>query len=108
MEINSTLGIPAEAEAKRQQRIRFMRVCGQPNRRLADKLENCHRGHRCKSEADPVCVALFQRKLCRAASTIVAGRSWTKALVVSSDLLVPYGHLDEFDLAAIGERLRAP
>ncbi len=104
---DSATRIPTEAQAKRQQRIRFMRVCTQPNRRLADKLENCHRGRRCKSEADPVCLALFQHKLCRAASTIVAGRSWTRTSVVSSDLLVPSGHLDDFDLAAIVERLRA-
>jgi hypothetical protein len=104
--IYSTFRIPAEAKARHQQRIRFMRVGERQNRRLINRLENCARTHRCKSEVDPVCVTLFQRRLLRAANAIVDGRSWTRIIVVTSGLLVPYGHLGEYDLSATLGRLR--
>jgi len=67
----STFKMSAGAKARQQQRLRFMRV-GQPtNRPVARRLENCDTNHRCKSEADPICVALFQQKLSRAVAPLL-------------------------------------
>ena len=102
----SKFEIPADAQARRQQRIRFLRSGEEQHKRLGDKLVSCEKSHRCKSEADPVCAALFWQKLCRDLRGIVAGRSWTRAFVVTPGLLVPYGHLGEFDPRAAVERVR--
>ncbi len=96
----------ADARSRRQQRIRFLRVGEGQHRRLADKLGSCEKGHRCKSEADPVCAALFWQKLHRAVGAILAGRAWTRAAIVTAGLSKPYGHLCEFDLTRAIERLR--
>jgi hypothetical protein len=105
-EVYSTVEILVEAKARRHQRIRFMRVGERQDRDLINRLENCARTHRCTSEADPVCVTLFQRKILRAANAIVDGRSWTRTTVVTSGLLIPYGRLGEHDLTATLERVR--
>jgi hypothetical protein len=95
-EIYSAFVIPAETKARRQQRVRFLCLGERQNRDLVERLENCDRNHRCKSEAGPVCVTLFQRKLFRATNGLLAGRPWTRTTVVPSGLLVPYGHLGEY------------
>ncbi len=97
----------ADSRVRRQQRIRFLRLGEEEHRWLADKLECCERDRRCKSEADPVCVTAFRRKLCRAAGEILAKRSWTRATVFTSKLLVLYGEqLGKFDLRSSVQRLR--
>jgi hypothetical protein len=95
-----------DARARWQQRIRFLRVGRGQHRRLAAKLASCEKGHRCKSEADPVCVTLFWQKLCRGLSDGLAGRAWTRASVVTCKPLVRYGALGAFDLPMAIDRLR--
>jgi hypothetical protein len=94
----------SDAWARRQQRIRFLRLGERQHQRLADKLSRCVKSHRCKSE--PVCVTLFHEKLCRAVGVGLPARPRTIARVVTSKLLVPYGHLSEFDLTEAVGRLR--
>jgi hypothetical protein len=95
-----------DAQARRQQRIRFLRSRENRHRQLADRLDGCTRSHRCKSEADPVCAALYWHKVCRAVSPVLGGKSWTRALIVTTGLSKPYGDLDEIDLAVSVERVR--
>jgi hypothetical protein len=104
-ELNPNLEI-VDASSSRQRRVRFLRLGEERHRRLADKLDGCEKGHRCKSEADPVCAALFRQRLYRAVGAILAERPWTRAAVITSGLLMPYGHLCEFDLTRAVERLR--
>ena len=104
-ESRSKFEIPADAQARRRQRIRFLRSGEEQHKRLGDKLVSCEKSHRCKSEADPVCAALFWQKLHRAIGAILADRLWTRAAVVTSGLSKPYGHLCEFDLTAAIEQL---
>ncbi len=96
----------ADAMARQQQRIRFLRLGDERHRRLAEKLRGCGKGHRCKSEADPVCVRLLHRQLCRTLDPHLAARSWTIANVVTTGLLLPYGRLAHSDLTQVVARLR--
>jgi hypothetical protein len=105
-EFYSAVEIPAETQARRQQRIRFLRTGDERHKRLADELSGCEKGRRCKSEADPVCVALFWQKVWRELRGTLAGRPWTRALVIPSGLMVPYGQLGKFDLMAAAEQFR--
>jgi hypothetical protein len=95
-----------DAQARRQQRLRFLRSRENRHRSLADRLDGCTRSHRCKSEADPVCAALYWHKVCRAVNPLLVGRSWTRALIVTAGLSKPYGKLDEIDLAVSVESVR--
>ncbi len=91
-----------DAHARRQQRIRFLRLGEEQHRRLADKLSSCERNHRCKSEADPVCVTLFGEKVRQAVVRFcLRGRGRWRGSSPPT-----YGHLNEFDLAEAVERLR--
>lgn len=103
--LNSTFEI-SDAQARRQQQLRFLRSREKQYRQLADRLDSCANGQRCKSEADPVCVGLYWQKVCCAVSPVLGGKSWTRALVVTAGLSKPYGRLGEFDLAAAVESVR--
>ncbi len=96
----------SDAQARHQQRIRFLRSCDKQHKQLAARLDSCARGQRCKSEADPVCAALYWQRVCRAVSPLLAGQSWTKAVVAIDAESKPYGRLDKIDLSAVVERLR--
>jgi hypothetical protein len=98
--------IPADARTRRQQRLRFLRSRASQHRKLADSIDGCTRGHRCKSEADPVCAGLYWQKVRRAVNPVLGGKSWTRALIVTAGLSKPYGRLGEFDLAAAVESVR--
>jgi hypothetical protein len=101
--LNSTFEIPDAQARRRQQRLRFLRSRENQHRELADRLDSCAKGQRCKSEGDPVCAALYWHKVCHAVNPLLVGRSWTRALVVTAGLSRPYGKLDEIDLAAAVE-----
>jgi hypothetical protein len=104
--LNSTFEVSDAQTKRRQQRLRFLRSRENQYKELADRLDGCAQGQRCKSEADPVCAALYWHKVCHAVNPLLVGRSWTRALVVTAGLSQPYGKLDEIDLAAAVESVR--
>ena len=104
--LHRALGLAANVEGRRRQRIRFLRSRENQHRELADRLDSCAKGQRCKSEADPVCAGLYWQKVRGAVSPVLGGKSWTRALIVTAGLSKPYGRLGEFDLAASVESVR--
>jgi hypothetical protein len=74
---------------ERRHRERVLRRGTVSHKQLAEKLRNCRQGHRCQSEADPVCVGQFRLRLFRSGIPILEARPhWTRASVVGGDLLV--------------------
>ena len=85
--------IPADARTRRQPRIRFLRSGDKQHKQLAARLDSCTRGHRCKSEADPVCAGLYWQKVRRAVNPVLSGKSWTRALIAAR-LSTAHGQLN--------------
>ena len=95
-----------DARSRRQQRINVLRRGDEQHTRLAQRMERCTKKQRCRSEADPICAGKFRLWLYRAAMPVLNDRLWTRASVITSDLLIQYGQLAEFDLNALVKRYR--
>ena len=96
----------AEAKERRAQKIQILGQGGKDQRRLADKLKRCRKGHRCRSGACDVCLRLYRLRLLRQGSRVLAQREhWTRASVVPAGLLFSPGKLTNAELRTLGKRI---
>jgi hypothetical protein len=104
-----------DAKGNRLKRIRFLRRYRKSNAeavRLADRLEECSRKHRCFSGACPECGHLLQRAWVRESgslprSILGEGGELVALSLVLPNSIVPQGNLKSFDVRNMQRRLKS-
>lgn len=92
----------ADAKRRLAHKIRVLRKGDQPERRLATKLEQCHKGKYCGSGACDVCLGLNRLGLYQQTQPIFAQYPhWTRASVIPAGFLFSMGELENVDLNAL-------
>ena len=96
-------GFETHAQAERRAyRIQVLRGGNKPQQLLAAKLQRCRKGNRCNNGACDVCTRLFRLRLLGQLQPILDSRPhWTRASVVTADLLFVEGELADVDLNAV-------
>ncbi len=96
----------AQAIDRRAYNIHALSGGNTQQRRLAAELQRCRKGYRCKSGACNVCERLFRLRLLRQLQPILDARPhWTRASVVTTDLLFAEGELEKVDLNALRRKI---
>ena len=96
----------AQARDRRAYKIAVLRGGNGQQQQLATKLKRCRKGNRCNSGACDVCVRLFRLRLLRQLQPILESRPhWTRASVVTADLLFAEGALANVDLNALKRKI---
>jgi hypothetical protein len=98
----------------RLKRIRFLRKHSKNNpeiSRLAERLENCYRKHRCLSGACPECGRLMQRAWVRESRKLISSLEAEHTELVALSLVLPnsgvaQGALKSFDVKNLQRRLK--
>jgi hypothetical protein len=102
-------GFETLAEVKDRRRYKIMVLGGgnKQQRRLAARLARCRKGNRCNCGACDVCARFFRLRLTRQLQEILASRPhWTRASVITSDLLFAAGALAEVNLHALTRKIQ--
>ena len=96
----------AQARDRRAYKIAVLRGGNGQQQQLAAKLKRCRKGNRCNSGACDVCVRFFRLRLLRQLQPILESRPhWTRASVVTDDLLFAEGALANVDLNALKRKI---
>jgi hypothetical protein len=96
----------AEAKARREFKIEVLGGGNKAQQHLAGKLQRCRKGNRCNSGACDVCERHFRLRLLRQLMPILASRPhWTRASIVTADLLFAPGELAQVDLNALRRKI---
>jgi len=96
----------AEAKDRGAYKIHVLLGGNKQQRLLAAKLQRCQKGSRCKLGACNVCTRLFRLRLLRQLQSILDSRPhWTRASVVTADLLFAEGELENVDLNALRRKI---